>query len=156
MKRVAIFTLSDYHFCLFFFARRSTMAFVADRYIRASELRTFSFLAGALGSSNAKASFSALQSARTFGTTDHQQHRQAAAHATASGSRLLGSTDSGAVAWLSLPGGGSDDLARGGRPRVDSWCVAPSVVRSPDGGRAEPLRGCTLLRRRYDCRCSRV
>jgi hypothetical protein len=81
VRNSRIFTLQDYHLCLLF-ASRSTMAFVAGRYIRASELRTFSFCRRAWFLER-RGIVSALQSARTFGTTDHQQHRQAAAHATA-------------------------------------------------------------------------
>jgi hypothetical protein len=58
------------------------MAFVAARYIRASELRSFSFCRRAWFLER-KGIVSALQSAQTLGTADHQQHREAAAHATA-------------------------------------------------------------------------
>jgi hypothetical protein len=57
------------------------MALVADRYIRASELRSFSFCRRARFLER-KGIVSALQSAQTFGTADHQQHGVAAGRTT--------------------------------------------------------------------------
>lgn len=58
------------------------MALVADRYIRASEIRSFSFCRRAWFLER-RGAVSALQSAQTFGTADHQEHGEAATRATA-------------------------------------------------------------------------